>query len=166
MDIQLDRITQSGKRAFSQLINLYNFNYDFTNYLSDDIPEDGFFYGDADYYLSNEKMQNYFIRVDGKIAGYLVIAEEGNRYLQDDRSHNIDEFFITRKYRRKGIGRTAATIAFDMYKGNCEVCQMQDNIPAQQFWLSVIDQYTNGNYEKCGSTDDEMVGLIFNNSTL
>ena len=164
MDIQLDRITQSGKRAFSQLINLYNFNYDFTNYLNDDIPEDGFFYGDADYYLSNEKMQSFFIRVDGKIAGYLVIADGGDRYLKDDQAHNIDEFFITRKYRRKGIGRVVATMAFDMYKGNWEVCQMQDNISAQQFWLSVIDQYTNGNYEKCGSIEDEMVGFIFNNS--
>ena len=60
MDIQLDRITQSGKRAFSQLINLYNFNYDFTNYLNDDIPEDGFFYGDADYYLSKREDAKLF----------------------------------------------------------------------------------------------------------
>ena len=52
MKITLTPITQEGKRAFSQLINLYNFNYDFTNYLNDDIPENGFFYGDADYYLS------------------------------------------------------------------------------------------------------------------
>ena len=109
-------------------------------------------------------MQNFFIRVDGKIAGYVIIAEGGDRYLSDDHAHNIDEFFITRKYRRSGIGRIAAIMAFEMYKGKWEVCQMQDNIIAQQFWLSVINRYTNGCYQKHGTLDDEMVGIVFDNS--
>ena len=164
MKITLTPITQEGKRAFSQLINLYNFNYDFTNYLNDDIPENGFFYGDADYYLSNEKMQNFFVRVDGKIAGYVIIAEGGDRYLKDDQAYNIDEFFITRKYRRNGVGSFAATMAFEMHKGKWEVCQMQDNIIAQQFWISVINEYTNGYFQKHGTPDDEMIGIVFDNS--
>lgn len=164
MNVQLDPITLKGKRAFAQLINLYNFNYDFTNYLNDEIPEDGFFCGDADYFMNDARSHNFFIRVDGKIAGYVIISDGGCRYLEDETAHNIDEFFVTRKYRRKGIGRIAATTAFDLYKGKWEVCQMQDNVSAQQFWLSVISEYTNNDFQRCGSPDDEMVGFIFDNS--
>ena len=166
MNIQLDPISSKGKRAFAQLINLYNFNYDFTAYLNDDIPENGFFYGDADYYMNNEKTHNFFIRVDGNIAGYVIIADGGCRYLEDEAIHNIDEFFVTRKYRRKGVGRIAATMAFEMYKGKWEVCQMQDNDSAQQFWLSVISEYTNNKFQKCGTANDEMVGFIFDNGII
>ena len=166
MNITLTPITQEGKRAFSQLINLYNFNYDFSNYLNDNIPENGFFFGDADYYMNNEKMQNFFIRVDGRIAGYVIVAKGGDKYLDDPLAHNIDEFFVTRKYRRKGVGTIAATMAFEMYKGWWEVCQMQDNISAQRFWASVIDKYTDGKWQMCGTEDDELVGIIFNNNVV
>lgn len=166
MNISLDPITSKGKRAFAQLLNLYNFNYDFTDYLSDDIPEDGFFYGDADYYMNQEKAHNYFIRVDGKIAGYVIIADGGYRYLDDETAHNIDEFFVTRKYRNRGVGRTAALKAFAMHKGKWEVCQMQHNISAQKFWCSVISKYTNNKFTRVGTTSDEMVGLIFDNTNI
>ena len=164
MDIRLDPITMEGKRAFSQLINLYNFNYDLTNYLNDDIPEDGFYYGDADYYMSASAAHNFFIRADGKIAGYLVIMDGGCKCIDDPDAHNIDEFFVTRKYRRCGVGRRAAELAFDMHRGKWEVCQMQDNISAQLFWLSVISEYTAGCFEKHELPDDEMVGFTFDNS--
>ena len=163
MDIQLTPVTKAGKRAFSQLINLYNFNYDFTNYLNDDIPEDGFFFGDADYYLDNDKVQNFFIRADGKIAGYVIIAEGGDRYLDNPNAHSIEEFFVTRKYRRKGVGTIAAVMSFEMYDGMWEVCKMKDNIVAQKFWITVIDKYTNGQSHICETEYDELIGLIFNN---
>ena len=164
MDIQLDPITQKGKRAFSQLINLYNFNYDFTNYLDDEIPEEGFYYADADYYMTEPSARSFFIRADGRIAGYVVIMTGGCKCLDESDAHNIDEFFVTRKFRLKGVGKRAARIAFDMHRGKWEVCQMQDNIPAQLFWQSVISEYTDGHFEKHGTPDEEMVGFTFDSS--
>ena len=166
MNIQLDPITSNGKRAFAQLINLYNFDYDFTNYLNDEIPENGFFYGDADYYMNEVKARNFFIRVDGKIAGYAIIMDGGCCYLEDENAHNIDEFFVTRKFRRQGVGKTAALMAFEMFKGKWEVCQMQDNIRAQKFWMAVISEYTNGDFQQVGTPNDEMVGFILNNADI
>ena len=84
MNIQLDPILPHRKRAFEQLINLYNFNHDFTDYLSNEIPEDVFFYGDADYFMGNGNAHNFFICLDGKIAGYVIIDDGGCRYSQDD----------------------------------------------------------------------------------
>lgn len=86
-----------------------------TNYLNDDIPEYGFFTDAADYYMENEKEHSFFVRVDGKIAGYVVIVDGGYRCLEDENAHNIDEFFITRKYRRMGVGTSAALTAFKMF---------------------------------------------------
>lgn len=166
MDIRLDPVTPERKRAFAQLINLYNFNYDFTNYLNDDIPEEGFFWGDADYYMSNEKAQNFFIRVDGKIAGYAVIMTGDCHYLEDAAAHSIDEFFVTRKYRRMGVGTTAALQAFRMFPGRWEVCHLDDSVRAQAFWNAVIGAYTDGNYRTCAKENDDLVGIIFDNSSI
>ena len=163
MNIQIERVTLERKRAFTQLINLYQFNHDFTEYINDDIPENGHFYGDSDYYLTNDKAHNFFIRVDGKLAGFVIIVDGGCLYLDDANAHNIDLFFVTKKYRRNGVGRFAAKTAFDMFKGKWEVCQMQTNIVAQKFWKSVISEYTKNNYQECGTENDEMVGFIFDN---
>ena len=57
------------------------------------------------------------------------------------------QFFVMRGYRREGVGRTAATILFDRHPGPWEVRVIEENLPAEAFWRSVIERYTSGAFK-------------------
>ena len=46
----------------------------------------------------------FFIRVDGKLAG-LVLVRSCSEHNNLSNPHNIAEFFVMKKYRRKGVGK-------------------------------------------------------------
>jgi predicted acetyltransferase len=58
----------------------------------------------------------------------------------------IEEFFVMRKYRHKGVGEYVAHHLFDRFPGVWEVSEMVQNVPAQAFWRKVIDRYTGGRF--------------------
>ena len=60
-----------------------------------------------------------------------------------------------------GIGLQVATELFNKHRGTWEVCYLRNNVPASKFWQKVIEQYTNNNYEICGTNDKEMIGFKF-----
>lgn len=82
--------------------------------------------------------------MDGQIAGFALVRE-----LQEEgepRVCSIAEFFIVRKYRGNGIGRTVAVEIFRSFPGKWHVAQARNNIPAQAFWKKVISAYAGGEY--------------------
>jgi predicted acetyltransferase len=58
------------------------------------------------------------------------------------------EFFVMRKYRRKGIGRSIAEQVFNLHQGQWEIYQKESNRPAQDFWKRIISEYTNGDFKE------------------
>ena len=69
-----------------------------------------------------------------------------------------------KKYRRRGVGRTAARMVFDLFPGGWEVSQWRSNLPAQRFWKQVIDEYTAGEYDAFSAPEEGIVGLTFRNA--
>ena len=71
-----------------------------------------------------------------------------------------------RKYRRKGVGRTAARLVFERFPGKWEVIQHGDNEPSKVFWEDVIRAYTEGNcrQEKVKTEWWEGQALLFEHS--
>lgn len=62
-----------------------------------------------------------------------------------------------KKYRKKGIGKAAAMMIFDMFHGGWEVSQWINNVPAQNFWGKVIAaSFT--------ATEANETGFTFDNS--
>ena len=162
MNIKIAPILPEERPAFVQLFNLYE--YDFTEFTDNYISDDGYYEytkSFAENLWADSKMHPFFIRVDGKLAGFVIVADGGYQYLEDKGAHNIDEFFVMKKYRRNGVGSFAAKAAFDMFKGTWEVCQMTNNTPARKFWKSVISEYAGNGYRECGTENDSMVGFIF-----
>lgn len=139
------------------------YNYDFSEFSFDDINEYGYFgYPRIDDYWNEEGRYPYFIRVDGKLAG-LVLVRSCCEYSTMSNPHNIAEFFVMKKYRHKGIGRAAAFKVFDMFSGGWEVSQWSNNKPAQNFWRKVISEYSNDNYSYFLSEEHGVVGFTFSN---
>lgn len=69
-----------------------------------------------------------------------------------------------KKYRKKGIGRTAAVSIFDMFRGGWEISVWTNNLPAQSFWSKVIAEYTNGKYDTFTAAEANEKGFTFDNS--
>jgi predicted acetyltransferase len=85
----------------------------------------------------------YVFRVDGKYAGFALV-DDRVRVPGDD--FWMDQFFVLKKYRRQGIGSSAATAVLDAHRGRWQVGEMPDNHAAVAFWRKVIGSYTAGAY--------------------
>jgi predicted acetyltransferase len=96
-----------------------------------------------DEYWNSKDRYPYLFKVQGNLAGFVFVrfVEEEPKYY-----YSIAEFFVMKKYRRVGIGKKVAKRIFDLHKGDWEVSQVEKNKPAQQFWVSVINEYTEGKY--------------------
>ena len=119
--------------------------YDFSEYVDCDVEADGLFPGYPlleNYWTEPGERFPYLVKSNEKFIGFALI-----RILPDlDNRYSIGEFFIMKKYRRSGIGSSVALELFARYKGLWEVHQRTNNIPAQAFWIKVIDLYTKGQY--------------------
>ncbi|MGH3281079.1 MAG: GNAT family N-acetyltransferase [Trebonia sp.] len=69
-------------------------------------------------------------RVDGAWAG-LALVFTGD-------PHDIAEFFVMRKYRRRGIGAEAVAQLFERFPGEWTVRQQLSNPAATTFWRKAI----------------------------
>jgi len=83
--------------------------------------------------------------MDEKYIGFVLV-----RFIESATRNyfSIAEFFIMKKYRRKGIGQAVAEQIFDLHVGQWEVYQKESNEPAQVFWNRVIDRYKKGQFKE------------------
>lgn len=87
----------------------------------------------------------FMVRVDGELAGFALVKEIAT---VRETNYDIGEFFIVRKFRRRGVGRTVAEALFDRFAGRWQVRQLLGNDTAQAFWRRVIADYSRGDYEE------------------
>ena len=126
------------------MLELYH--YDFTEYTDADVDPDGRFgYRYLDAYFTEPDRHPFLIRADGQLAGFALVRRATSA-VGDYDVFDMAEFFVMRKYRRRGVGSEAARFAFDRFPGRWEVREMAANTPAQAFWRRVIGDYTGGNF--------------------
>ncbi len=87
----------------------------------------------------------YLIHVNGEIAGFCLIDRHR---IAPDIDWNMGQFFVLGPYARRGIGRTAALLAFNRYPGLWQVTQVPGNDPAIAFWRRIIGDHTQGRYDE------------------
>jgi predicted acetyltransferase len=149
---QLAPVTKSDKPILDRLYQLYL--HDFSVYTGQNVNNSGLYDHDEHYndFWEDPRWNPFFIYEDDGLAGFVVVLFE-NYDVDPDPTHVIWDFMVLRKYRRKGIGREAAILAFNQYKANWAVAQMGTNEPAIQFWRSVIGAYTGGRYTETYRAD-------------
>ncbi len=106
------------KPVLRHLIELYL--YDFSEFTGEDVGDHGLFgYRYLDHYWTEPDRHPFFIRVGERLAGFVLVRKcPGD---DGDSESSIAEFFVMRKYRRRGVGRVAARRVFDMFPGRWEV---------------------------------------------
>lgn len=146
MKVELQQIPEGKKSILFHLLQLYM--YDFSEIQGSDIGPDGLFrYEHLDSYWEDPSRLPFVISVDEQVAGFVLV----NSYTcvqKAGATRSIAEFFVLRKYRRKGVGRTAAFLIFDRFPAKWEVRQIAENEAGQRFWRRVIGEYTGGGYEE------------------
>jgi len=158
-NVQLIKATIGDKSIVRNLIQFYR--YDFSEFNQEDVQDDGLFpeYPYLEEYWNDPYHRYpYLVKCGNKYIGFVLVkytASEQRNYF------SIGEFFIVRKYRRKGWGRAVAAQVFDAHTGEWEVHQIKMNYPAQEFWRKVIHEYTNGNF--CEQWEDEKRIQTFKN---
>lgn len=132
------------KETILNLIQFYS--YDFSEFMDMDVEDNGLYasypYMD-DYWTEPGVRFPYLIKCNGRMAGFALV-----RKIQTAQKtfFSMAEFFVTKKYRRLGVGKKAAIALFDLHSGAWEVFQLKTNSPAQNFWKKVISEYTNDQY--------------------
>ncbi|MBB6453837.1 putative acetyltransferase [Salirhabdus euzebyi] len=142
MNIIIEKAKQTQEGVIQNLFQFYV--YEFTAYRDEiRVEEDGKYQPyDLTAYWEKENYHPYIIKVEEEIAGFALVTTES----ESNASHSIAEFFILKKFNRKGIGSHAARSIFRKFQGPWEVTQIATNKRAQQFWRKVIGDLTEGDY--------------------
>ncbi len=144
MDVRITETTRDQKPILDHLMQLYL--YDFSEVEGFDTGGDGLFeQAPLDSYWTEPDRYPFLIYVDDRIAGFILVNSHTCLH-ENEGARSIAEFFVMRKYRRKGVGSTTARHVFDLFPGKWEVRQIPANDTGQRFWRNVIRRYTNGNF--------------------
>ncbi|MEO6467798.1 MAG: GNAT family N-acetyltransferase [Acidimicrobiia bacterium] len=118
-----------SKPVLWNLFQLYA--YEFSEFTDQDIDDDGAYaYKYFDRYWTDADRTPYLFRQDDRLAGFALV--------RSGEPHDMAEFFIMKKYRRRGLGADAAHQVFARHPGAWQVRQMTANTRATAFWYRAI----------------------------
>ncbi len=146
-NVKLIKVESKDKSILQNLFQLYM--HDIAASLPMDVNEHGLFeYNYLDYYFTEEKRYAYFIYINNKIGGFVLIDDEfmvlENK--KDNPCYDFSEMFILNAYKKKGYGEIVVKQIFDMYRGNWEIRPVPRSEGAKRFWIKVVKNYTNDNF--------------------
>lgn len=141
-DMTVRRATPADRLPIGRMLELYQ--HDLSDVWDKDLDVHGEYGYALDAYGSDPKCQAFAFLSAETYAGFaLVDSVVGMRGPPGD-VRWMAQFFVMKKYRRRGLGGLAAKRVFDQLRGRWEVGQMPRNFPAQSFWRRVISDYTGG----------------------
>ena len=154
---------KNNRQTLHNLMQLYL--HDFSEFDDEDVDERGLFENAyLDLYWLEERRFPFMISSEGKLAGFALISR-GAFHLQHnihvEELVNMSEFFVMRKYRRWGVGRTAAHYCFNRIQGNWQVKTPANNLIAVDFWRKIIKEYTGGKFDEFHNHKNTSVAYYF-----
>jgi len=162
MDVELREAGREDTPVLQRLMQLYL--YDLGTIDGWDVGDDGL-YGTAaliEGFWTDPKRRSFLVRVGGRLAGFVLIRD--GAHFAGEGTRASSEFFVLRRYRRRGVGERAATRVFDMFPGKWELTELTRNVEAQAFWRRVIGRYTGHRFEDVPRPDGKGQMQRFDNS--
>ncbi|MCH7903151.1 MAG: GNAT family N-acetyltransferase [Armatimonadetes bacterium] len=141
MPLKIERVTLDERSILESLLNIYL--HEISAYDAREIDESGNYeYKHLQCYWVEPARHPFFIRVKGRIAGFVLIRDVES--VTEEPIHTLVEFFVLNSYRRLGIGEEIARIAFNAFHGKWQVPVPDNNRIARRFFHTVIWRYTGG----------------------
>ena len=140
MKLELIPVRMEEKEILRNLLEKYD--YEFSQYDDRDVNMLGLYgYNWFDCYWPDPDRHPFFIKADGKLAGFVMIANY-MEFFPGITQYSMAEFFVLYKYRRSGVGTFAATEAFRRFPGLWELRCHPKNTASVHFWDKVIRENT------------------------
>ncbi|KAB2335125.1 GNAT family N-acetyltransferase [Bacillus mesophilum] len=138
MTVSLCSISRDEKGVLQNLYSLYLHDLsEFTDEL--DISSNGSFEFDSiELIWEREGLTPYFIKKEDAIVGFLLLLEKP--FLKENYDYSINDIFILKKFRRKGIAILLLKELFKFKKGNYYVIELASNTPAVIFWRKAYSE--------------------------
>jgi predicted acetyltransferase len=117
--ISLDPASTAERPVLENLFQLYAYDWSELGWL--EVGRNGRFAEPslASYWQDDDR-HPFLIRVDGRLAGFALVTAR-SRLTGAAGVFDMAEFFVMRKYRRRGVGFAAASAAFDRFTGRWEI---------------------------------------------
>ena len=126
-----------------RMLELYQ--HDLSDLWDQDLDGHGEYGFALDKYWNTEGCHAFVASANGKYAGFALVDQSVRIGTE---GYWMDQFFVLKKYRRKGVGDLLAKSVFSALPGRWEVGQMPQNRVAQAFWRKVIGSYTGGRFRE------------------
>ena len=107
--------------------------------------------------------EHFVMRVGGRLAGFALVRDRA--HFAGAGVREISEFFVLRKYRRRGVGTRAARLLFARYPGRWEVAELSSNVGAQHFWRRVIKRCASGEVSESPRRNGDLTFVVQHFST-
>ena len=121
--------------------------HDYSEFELDEVDAQGRFgYRYLDDYWTDPARRPFLITAGERIAGFALVRDVTEEPAPPP--HSIAEFFVLRRYRRRGIGTEAAGRIIRSGSGRWLVRQALANLPAQAFWRRVARELTAGAFRE------------------
>ncbi len=145
LPVAIRRAGPPDELVVERLLQLYE--YDASDTYGAELEADGRYHVMDLARLWHPDYEVHLITVASRLAGFAFVARHTS-YLDGAPTWLIDEFFVLRKYRRRGVGSHIARALFDGHPGRWELGQLDGNTAAQAFWRATIGHYTGGDYQE------------------
>ena len=122
--------------------------YDFAELAGWDVPASGRF--DDDIVEGCEPggaRHAFLLRVDGALAGFAIV-DSCSCLDGDPAVFDMAEFFVARRYRRRGVGAAAAAAVLARFPGRWEIRQTTSNPGATAFWREVARRVATAGFDE------------------
>lgn len=155
--MKLVQVKQTEIEILERLLQLYL--HDVSKYFPIDFDENAglYLYDSLDKYFNDSKNYAYFIKLEEKIAGFILVDTTESENI-------IQEMFVLNHHKSNGVGKKAVYDILDKYKGNWVIKSLPSSEPAERFWNRTIKEYTNENYHVQHVGKYNRAIFTFNNS--
>jgi predicted acetyltransferase len=158
VEVRLVPAAPSQRRLLDRLLQLYE--YDFSEYGGVDVDAEGLFPTEDLDATWRPGYDVLLIEVDGRTAGFAMTTTHRS-FLGDGDARLLDQLFVMRKYRRRGVATRAVTELFDRFPGAWELGTPRGNLGAQAFWRRVIAERSGGEYREVPEGCERFRGVVW-----
>ncbi|NAW88536.1 GNAT family N-acetyltransferase [Photobacterium halotolerans] len=96
-----------------------------------------------DSYWKEASHSPYFIHVGKEIAGFALVRN----YPGEPEVFDIEQFFVLRKFKGKGVGKKALLAVVANHHGKWQIRVLKENEAALKFWVSAVTHVVGSCYE-------------------
>jgi len=138
LSLEIIEITEKDRTVLQNLMSMYLHDMsEYAGFLK--LCSDGSYkYQNLHLYWEKDELSAFLVKIDSEIAGFILSNKPP--YIPDDCQISIQEFFILKKFRRKGNGLRAVSSFLERFPGRYHIAQLAGNRPAIAFWSSVYQK--------------------------